>query len=62
MCKSLHHPQVHTFVRPMTEMDHDELWYDMRIQTEYLAIWHSKHTGPVLKERIERCNRNANRW
>ena len=53
-CASCYTTHRYTFVRPLTEMERDELWYDLRNLTGYPAIRRSKYGGPVLKERIER--------
>ena len=55
-CASRYTPHRYTFVRPMTEMECVELWYDLLNLTGYPAIRRPKYGGPVLKERIERCD------
>ena len=58
-CASRYTTHGYTFVRPMTELQRDELCYDLRNRTGYPANQRSKYGGPVLKERIERCEWNA---
>ena len=44
-----------------TEMERDELWYDLRNLTGCLAICRFKYSGRVLKEQTEERDRNVSR-